>query len=137
MFARPLARPPCETPPLRDLKKFFARPQKFFQPRPVNCNNPYPLHREVVTPSILLLDVTQSSPAGTFGLAPKVEVQSCLRDPLRDPLARPPPLRDLKKFFARPQIFFQPRPVNCNSPYPLHREIVTQSMLLLELYRRF
>ena len=50
---------PCETPlrdpPLRDLKRIFARPQKFFEPRPVNCNIPYPLHREIVTQSILLL----------------------------------------------------------------------------------
>ena len=50
---------PCETPlrdpHLRDPKKNLARPQKFFQPRPVTCNIPYPLHREILTQSILPL----------------------------------------------------------------------------------
>ena len=48
-----LARPPCET-----FKLFArARPQKFFEPQPVNCNSPYPLHREIVTQSTLLLGI--------------------------------------------------------------------------------
>ena len=42
-------------PPLRDLKNFFARTQKFFEPRPINYNNPDPLHREIEIQSILQL----------------------------------------------------------------------------------
>ena len=38
--------------------KILARPQEFFQPRPVNCNIPYPMHREIVTQNILLLGIT-------------------------------------------------------------------------------
>ena len=47
-----LTRPPYETT-LRDPP--LTRPQKFFEPRPINCSIPYPLHREIVTQNILLL----------------------------------------------------------------------------------
>ena len=43
---------PYETP-LRDLKKIIPRPKKIFEPRPINYNNPYPLHRKIEIQNIL------------------------------------------------------------------------------------
>ena len=44
-------------PKAKSLGDPLARPPKFFEPRPVNCNSPYPLHREIVAQSILLLGI--------------------------------------------------------------------------------